>query len=134
MPMNSSNFWVYCFTTVILLTLGCTALAYFVNSRRPDGDPKKKDYHPFAILLTPITVPFLVISSVIFFFVEGGYLRGVHDAVHFRADLHPQTILLRMVEEKCRENWRSHAQSQYITHPTLPASVEGAKSTTIIYF
>lgn len=70
MPLNYPNFWFHCFITVILLTVTCTALAYFVNSKRPDDDPKKKNYHPLAILLAPITVPFLVIFSVIFFILR----------------------------------------------------------------
>lgn len=70
MALNYPNFWFHCFIPVILLTVTCTALAYFVNSKRPDGDPKKKNYHPLAILLAPITVPFLVIFSVIFFILR----------------------------------------------------------------
>ncbi|HJQ14452.1 MAG TPA: hypothetical protein VJ830_06860 [Anaerolineales bacterium] len=66
MLLNHPTFWFNCFIVVTLLTVTCTAFAYFVNSKRPDDDPKKKHYHPLAILLAPITVPLLIISSVIF--------------------------------------------------------------------
>jgi hypothetical protein len=70
MPSNHTNVWLYCFIVVVLLTVPCAALAYFVNSRRPDDDPKKKNYHPLAILFAPITLPLLIISSVIFFILR----------------------------------------------------------------
>jgi uncharacterized membrane protein len=41
--------------------------AYYVDSKRPDDDPKKKNYHPLAILLAPITLPlFIVFYTSIF--------------------------------------------------------------------
>jgi len=35
--------------------------AYRVDSNRSDDDPKKKNYHPLAILLAPITFPFFLV-------------------------------------------------------------------------
>lgn len=56
-----------CILVAILLVIGCTAYAYYVNSRRGDNDPKKKNYHPLAILLAPITLPlFIVFYTSIF--------------------------------------------------------------------
>jgi hypothetical protein len=45
----------------------CALYAYRVDSRRPDGDPKKKHYHPLAILFAPITFPILAVLIVSLF-------------------------------------------------------------------
>ncbi|HJR80920.1 MAG TPA: hypothetical protein VJ821_12665 [Anaerolineales bacterium] len=50
--------------------MACVMYAYYVNSKRPDHDPKKKDYHPVAILLAPVTFPFLIIVSVSLFILR----------------------------------------------------------------
>ena len=68
--LDHPNFLLNCFIVVTLLTVTCSSFAYFVNSRRPDADPKKKDYHPLAILFAPITLPLLIISSAIFFILR----------------------------------------------------------------
>ena len=68
--LDHPNFLLNCFIVVTLLTVTCSSFAYFVNSRRLDADPKKKNYHPFAILFAPITLPLLIISSVIFFILR----------------------------------------------------------------
>jgi hypothetical protein len=70
MMLDHPNFLLNCFIVVTLLTVTCSSFAYFVNSRRLDADPKKKNYHPFAILFAPITLPLLIISSVIFFILR----------------------------------------------------------------
>ena len=45
----------------------CVMYAYYIDSKRPDDDPKKKNYHPLAILLAPITFPlFLVFYTSLF--------------------------------------------------------------------
>jgi hypothetical protein len=44
----------------------CAAYAYYVNSRRAAGDPNKKNYHPLAIVLAPITLPIFLILSISF--------------------------------------------------------------------
>lgn len=68
--LDHPNFLLNCFIVVTLLTVTCSSFAYFVNSRRLDADPKKKNYHPFAIIFAPITLPLLIISSVIFFILR----------------------------------------------------------------
>lgn len=70
MMLDHPNFLLNCFIVVTLLTVTCSSFAYFVNSRRLDADPKKKNYHPFAIIFAPITLPLLIISSVIFFILR----------------------------------------------------------------
>ncbi|HEY3476763.1 MAG TPA: hypothetical protein VGK56_19250 [Anaerolineales bacterium] len=60
-------------TGVILLMaviLACAFYAYHVDSRRPDDDPNKKNYHPLAILLAPITGPILFILIVSLFLLR----------------------------------------------------------------
>jgi hypothetical protein len=43
---------------IYLLTIwGITGFAYRVNARRSAGDPQKRDFHPAAILIAPITLP-----------------------------------------------------------------------------
>ncbi|HLF74607.1 MAG TPA: hypothetical protein VI524_09685 [Anaerolineales bacterium] len=54
----------------MLVITACAMYAYYVNSKRPDNDPKKKNYHPLAILLAPITFPLLIIFSVSIFILR----------------------------------------------------------------
>ena len=48
-----------------LLVAAATAYAYSVNSRRPDDDPQKKDFHPAAIFLAPFTWPFFLLVFIL---------------------------------------------------------------------
>ena len=52
----------------LLFIFMCAGYTYAVNLRRKTDDPKKREYHPFAILLAPITVP-LIFTLVIFIFI-----------------------------------------------------------------
>ena len=54
----------------MLAVTGCAMFAYFVDSNRAADDPKKKNYHPLAILLAPITFPILAILSISFFILR----------------------------------------------------------------
>jgi len=63
--------WVCNGILLLLATvLVCALIAYRVNSKRPDDDPKKKNYHPLAILFAPITFPILAVLSVSFFLLR----------------------------------------------------------------
>ena len=55
---------------LMVIVTSCAMYAYYVNSKRPDNDPKKKNYHPLAILLAPITFPLLIIFSVSIFILR----------------------------------------------------------------
>ena len=44
--------------------------AYYVDSKRPHDDPKKKNYHPLAIILAPITFPLFLILYISFFLLR----------------------------------------------------------------
>lgn len=48
----------------------CAVYAYSINSRRAADDPKKKNYHPLAIVLAPITLPIFLILSISFFLLR----------------------------------------------------------------
>jgi hypothetical protein len=63
MLLTYRDFSIKCFLVVILLIILCAAYAYRVDSRRSADDPKKKNYHPLAILFAPITLPLLIIFS-----------------------------------------------------------------------
>lgn len=56
--------WVYVITSLILfLSMG---YAYYVNARKPAGDPQKRDYHPLAFSLLPFWPLELVILLILF--------------------------------------------------------------------
>ena len=44
--------------------------AYRVNAKRPADDPKKRDFHPFAIFLAPITLPLFVFGFISLFLLK----------------------------------------------------------------
>jgi len=56
---------VNCFCNGLILLMAIVTVfalyAYRVDSNRSDDDPKKKNYHPLAILLAPITFPFFLV-------------------------------------------------------------------------
>jgi hypothetical protein len=54
----------------MLVITACAVLACYVDSKRPDDDPKKKNYQPLAILLAPITFPLLIVLSFSFFILR----------------------------------------------------------------
>jgi len=55
--MLSPYFGEICKGTLVvpLIVLVCVIYTYFVNLQRKADDPKKREYHPFAILLAPFT-------------------------------------------------------------------------------
>jgi hypothetical protein len=50
--------------------IACAGYAYYVNSKRPDDDPKKRNYHPVAVILAPITVPLFIFFSLSIFIMR----------------------------------------------------------------
>lgn len=58
----------YSFPTAIILLYSC--YIYFVNKKRADDDPKKKNYNLFAVLLTPVTWPIFFLAGVIIFVLD----------------------------------------------------------------
>jgi hypothetical protein len=53
-----------CLFGINLLITACAAIAYYADSKRPANDPKKKNYHPLAIVFAPITFPILFILFI----------------------------------------------------------------------
>lgn len=55
---------------LMLILFVCAGYAYRVNVRRPIDDPQKRNFHWGAILLAPITWPFLLIVLIFLFIVR----------------------------------------------------------------
>ena len=72
------HFDVICKSTLIilLLILACMVYTYFVNLQRKEDDPKKRAYHPSAILLAPITVPFFFTLAIFMFILRAVLFMG----------------------------------------------------------
>ena len=51
----------------MLLIFACAGYAYRINAKRPDDDPKKKDFHPGAFFLAPFTWPFFPLAFIFIF-------------------------------------------------------------------
>jgi hypothetical protein len=56
-----------CTLALMLIAVLCAGYAYFIDSKRPNDDPKKQNHSPLAILFAPITLPALLIFSVSIF-------------------------------------------------------------------
>ena len=67
------NYVNYCCPGFILLSLIFWAFAghaYRVNAKRPDDDPKKRDFNPGAIFLAPVTWPIFLFGSISIFVIK----------------------------------------------------------------
>ena len=63
----------YCCPVFILLSLivwACAGYSYRVNAKRPAGDPRKRDFHPAAIFLAPITWPLFLFGYISLFIIK----------------------------------------------------------------
>jgi hypothetical protein len=63
----------YCCPGFLLLSLifwAFAGYAYRVNAKRPADDPKKKNFHPGAIFLAPVTWPLFLIVSMSLFIIR----------------------------------------------------------------
>jgi hypothetical protein len=68
-----------CYRSSILYFLifwGIAGYAYRVNARLPFDDPKKGDFHPAAIFLAPIVLPFFSLGMISLFIIKA-ILYGV---------------------------------------------------------
>lgn len=72
------HFDVVCKSSLILIFLlfACTGYTYMVNLRRKADDPKKRTYHPFAILLAPVSVPLLLTFAAFVFILRALLFMG----------------------------------------------------------
>ena len=57
------DFSLKCFIGINLFITLCAFIAYYVDSKRQHDDPKKRNFHPLAILFAPITFPFFLVLS-----------------------------------------------------------------------
>lgn len=55
---------------LMALALVWAMIAYYINSRRSYDNPQKKNYHPLAVLLVPVTLPIVIILSISFFILR----------------------------------------------------------------
>ena len=60
----SIYFWVS------LFFWGAAIYAHRLNARLPDNDPKKKHYHPAAVILAPITWPLFILGAISIFIIK----------------------------------------------------------------
>lgn len=65
------NYFVIC-----LILWGIAGYVYSVNSRLPDDDPKKRNYHPAAVFLAPLTLP-LFAAGYISLLIIKAFLYGL---------------------------------------------------------
>src|SRR5574341_2663761 len=64
------SFTFQCALVVYALVTICALYAYYVDSKRSDDDPKKKNYHPLAILFAPVTFPVFLLLYVSIFILR----------------------------------------------------------------
>jgi preprotein translocase subunit SecY len=55
---------------LMALVLVWAMIAYYFNSKRSDDDPQKKNYHPLAVVLAPITFPVGIVFYISFFILR----------------------------------------------------------------
>jgi hypothetical protein len=53
-----------------LIITFCALIAYYVDSRRAEDDPKKKNHHPLAIVFAPMTFPFFLVLFIFLFLLR----------------------------------------------------------------
>ncbi len=94
-----SVFEILCCSIFLLYPLtvwGIAGYAYRVNAQRAADDPQKKDFHPAAVFLSPITLPFFAIAAISLFILK---------AILYGIFLLSFTILLVFYRETPRPTW-----------------------------
>lgn len=94
---------------IILIVIVCTAYAYAVNARLPEGDPKKRNYEVGAIFLAPITFPLLITFALCVF-----VLRAILFAIYLGA----LTVFMVLVRKPFLFAWL-HKIAMRIGEPLL---------------
>lgn len=59
-----------CLIGMYIFIILCALIAYSVDSKRSVDDPKKKNYHPLAILFAPITFPIFFVLGISLFMLR----------------------------------------------------------------
>ena len=70
MLLNYSNQLCTGFLLLMLFFYACAGYAYRVNAQRPADDPKKRNFHPRAILLAAFTWPLFLFATMTIFIVK----------------------------------------------------------------
>jgi hypothetical protein len=55
---------------LMLLAIAFAGYAYYIDSKRPEDDPEKRNYPLLAILLAPVTFPALLIFAISIFILR----------------------------------------------------------------
>lgn len=56
-----------CILVLMLISIVCAGYAYYVDLKRSDDDPKKRNYPALAVILAPITAPAVLVLSISIF-------------------------------------------------------------------
>lgn len=59
-----------CLIGIYLFITLCAFIAYYVDSRRSEDDPKRKNYHPLAIIFAPVTFPIFLVLFIFLFLLR----------------------------------------------------------------
>ena len=62
--------WYLIYILLSIFIWVITGFAYRANKKLPDDDPNKKEFHPVAIFLSPITLPLFIIGSFSLFVLK----------------------------------------------------------------
>ncbi|MEO8356176.1 MAG: hypothetical protein ABI621_09695 [Chloroflexota bacterium] len=65
-----------CTLAFLSFILVCVAYTYVVNIRRQSDDPKKREYHPLAIILAPCTFLLFLSLGIFVFFLRALLFAG----------------------------------------------------------
>ena len=65
-----------CFLAFWAIALAIAFTAYWVNSQRAAKDPKKRDYHPLAVVLAPIAFLFFAPLAIVLFILSAILYAG----------------------------------------------------------
>ena len=104
-----------CLLLAFIITLASIIYAYSNNRKRAASDPKRQDYHPFAIVLSP----FLVLLFPLF--LLGGILLFVLRALLFAGFLLVFAFLLLTLRKPFLFDWW-HKFATTIGDPLLKAT------------
>jgi len=65
---------VNCLRSSTLIFFGvmfaCAVYTYLVNAKRSADDPKKREYHPAAVFMAPVTIPIFIFAWISLFLIK----------------------------------------------------------------
>ena len=60
-----TGYFIFCF-----ILWGFAGYAYRANAKRPADDPNRKDFHPAAVFLAPVTWPLFIVGFISLFILK----------------------------------------------------------------